>query len=26
LNPRSPGDIWLLHHLFLESINEDALE
>lgn len=26
LNPRSPGDIWLLHHLFLLSINEDALE
>ncbi|KAJ7185191.1 hypothetical protein C8R46DRAFT_817384, partial [Mycena filopes] len=26
LNPRSPGDIWLLHHLFLTSINEDALE
>ncbi|KAK6991956.1 hypothetical protein R3P38DRAFT_3437757 [Favolaschia claudopus] len=26
LNPRSPGDIWLLHHLFLDSINQDAQE
>ncbi|KAJ7780605.1 hypothetical protein DFH07DRAFT_729375 [Mycena maculata] len=26
LNPRSAADIWLLHHLFLDSINEDALE
>ncbi|KAJ7686737.1 hypothetical protein B0H14DRAFT_2224262, partial [Mycena olivaceomarginata] len=26
LNPRSPSDIWLLHYLFLESINEDVLE
>ncbi|KAJ7828527.1 hypothetical protein B0H13DRAFT_1656189 [Mycena leptocephala] len=26
LNPRSAADIWLLHHLFLDSINRDALE
>ena len=26
LNPRSADDIWLLHHLFLDSINQDALE
>ncbi|KAJ6553003.1 hypothetical protein B0H19DRAFT_949550 [Mycena capillaripes] len=26
LNPRSPADIWLLHHLFLGSINQDARE
>ncbi|KAJ6461828.1 hypothetical protein C8R47DRAFT_1058373 [Mycena vitilis] len=26
LNPRSAADIWLLHHLFLDSINQDALE
>ncbi|KAJ7724791.1 hypothetical protein B0H16DRAFT_1333285 [Mycena metata] len=26
LNPRRTGDIWLLHHLFLQAINEDALE
>ncbi|KAJ7042279.1 hypothetical protein C8F04DRAFT_1208163 [Mycena alexandri] len=26
LNPRRPGNIWLLHHLFLQSINQDALE
>ncbi|KAJ7165770.1 hypothetical protein C8R46DRAFT_1163410 [Mycena filopes] len=23
---QNPGDIWLLHHLFLTSINKDALE
>ncbi|KAJ7716450.1 hypothetical protein B0H16DRAFT_1666972 [Mycena metata] len=26
LNPRRTGNIWLLHHLFLQAINEDALE
>lgn len=26
LNPRLPSHIWLLHHLFLSSINEDAAE
>ncbi|KAJ7668905.1 hypothetical protein B0H17DRAFT_949670 [Mycena rosella] len=26
LNPRSTSDIWLLHHLFLGSINDDAQE
>ncbi|KAJ7247565.1 hypothetical protein C8J57DRAFT_1080766 [Mycena rebaudengoi] len=26
LNPRSPSDIWLLHYLFLDSINQDAQE
>ncbi|KAJ6524767.1 hypothetical protein B0H19DRAFT_971758 [Mycena capillaripes] len=26
LNPTRPGHIWLLHHLFLSSVNRDALE
>ncbi|KAJ6455614.1 hypothetical protein C8R47DRAFT_996621 [Mycena vitilis] len=26
LNPTRPGHIWLLHHLFLSSINRDAQE
>lgn len=26
LNPQVPEHIWLLHHLFLEAINEDAQE
>lgn len=26
LNPRLPAHIWLLHHLFLSAINEDAEE
>ncbi|KAJ7040893.1 hypothetical protein C8F04DRAFT_1031761 [Mycena alexandri] len=26
LNPTRPGHIWLLHHLFLASVNRDALE
>ncbi|KAK6984673.1 hypothetical protein R3P38DRAFT_3332768 [Favolaschia claudopus] len=26
LNPTRPGHIWLLHHLFLASINRDALD
>jgi hypothetical protein len=26
LNPRSSADIWLLHHLFLASVHQDALE
>ncbi|TRM70062.1 hypothetical protein BD626DRAFT_391129 [Schizophyllum amplum] len=26
LNPQIPGHIWLLHHLFMASINEDASE
>ena len=26
LNPRLPAHIWLLHHLFLSAINEDAIE
>jgi hypothetical protein len=26
LNPQSPEHIWLLHHLFLEAVNQDAQE
>ncbi|KAJ7789349.1 hypothetical protein B0H14DRAFT_3094951 [Mycena olivaceomarginata] len=26
LNPTRPGHIWLLHHLFLSSVNRDALD
>lgn len=26
LNPTSPAHIWLLHHLFLDAINQDALQ